>query len=296
MSIDFKDQAGRGALASMDTPFPTADPWTTEALNEIYATYGDRVFLKHKSLSKFGRTTNADSGTKTTIATFGSVATVNVNETFVTTNVIDEVSSSNTNDTEIVTIEGHTIDGSGNLTFIAQDATLTGQTPVTLTTPMARCNRIYVKNGTFASPASDLVGDIYVYASDGVTVTAGVPQTSTAVKARIVAGKNQTEKCATSISSVDYWLLTGATVGINKDAGNTVTADFDIEVQERGGVWRPLGLELIARTSGDQKEIIRFEPYLIVPPNSDVRMVVVTNAADTVCTAVISGTLALIEA
>ena len=75
-----------------------------------------------------------------------------------------------------------------------------------------------------------------------------------------------------------------------------MTADFDIEVKELGGVWRPLGLELIARTSGDQKEIIRFEPYLIVPPNSDVRMVVVTNAADTVCTAVISGTLALIEA
>lgn len=84
-------------------------------------------------------------------------------------------------------------------------------------------------------------------------------------------------------------------MAINKDAANTVTADFDIEVRELGGVWRPLGLELIARTSGDQKESIKFEPNYIVPPNSDVRMVVTSNAADTVCTAVIRGTLALKE-
>ena len=173
------------------------DPQMAQAIREIKSTYGDDVDIisKAKSLAKFGRSENADSGVKTTVGTFGSVGTPNVNETYSTTNDIDKIVSSDDGDTETLHIEGHTIDASGNLTFVIQTKTLTGQTPATLDTPLARCTRLKVNaSGSFGSPAGDLAGDVYAYASDGVTVTSGVPQTNTAVKARITAGINQTEQ------------------------------------------------------------------------------------------------------
>jgi len=267
-------------------------PAMEHALNQIEVQYGHIADpgQKGKSLNKFGRTTNADSGVRTTVATFGSVATVNVNETYSTTNNIDYIASSSASDTEILTVEGHTIDASGNLTFTTQQVTLNGQTPVALGTLMARASRAFVTNGTFASPSSDLVGDIYVYVS-GNTVTAGVPQTSADVRLRIVAGKNQSEKCATSISSTDYWILTGITCSMAKSGGGTAACDFDIEVRELGGVWRPLGSEVDTDKQSPFQQVI-FDPYRIVKPNSDVRVVAISDSADTEASAEIEGVLA----
>jgi len=266
-----------------------------QAVNTIKSTYGHTVSLlqKAKSLGKFGYTGNADNGVRTTVATFGSVATVNVNETYSTTNDIDKIVSSSGSDTETITLEGHTIDGSGNLTFAVQDVTLTGQTAVTLTTPLARASRAYVKAGTFASPASDLVGDIYVFASSGVTVTNGVPQTSTAVKLRIPAGKNQTEKAATSISSTDYWILTGVKFGLARDV-STALAEFEVEQRVLGGVWRPFG-SIITLSTNQAFIYVPYNPYRIVTPNTDVRAVVTATANDTKASALIEGYLVTIE-
>lgn len=144
----------------------------------------------------------------TTVAEFqGSV----VNETFATGNTIDSVISDDAaDDGKIVTIEGHTVDGSGNLTFIVQNATLGNVTRTALTTSLYRATRMYRTPGTFASPATDLAGNIYVYDNSvGATGhTSGTPNEATATKLLILAGNQQTEKCATSLSSKDVWIIT----------------------------------------------------------------------------------------
>lgn len=271
------------------------DYWIDRAEQEIFATYGERVSVarKNKSLSKFGRTTNADANVKTTVATFGSVATVNVNETFSTTNDIDRVVSSSGSDTsQTLRVEGHYYDGSNNLVFTVQDVALTGQTPAALGTALCRCTRMFVKDGTFASPSTDLVGDVYAYASSGVTVTAGVPQTSTAVKARIIAGQNQTEKCATSVSYQDYWILTQVAASMSKGGGASANVDIEVEVRGQGGVWRPLGFEISLSKGAVSSKTIEIYPHFIVPSNSDVRMIATSDTADTQVSGRITGVLA----
>jgi hypothetical protein len=175
--------------------------------------------------------------------------------------------------------------------------TLTGQTRAALTTPLARASRAYVANGTFASPSSDLQGIVYVYDNTDGQSAGGVPTTAAATRLVIRGdnGVNQSEKCATSISSTDYWLITGVYCSIGKDGANTVTADFDIEVRQLGGVFRPVGTEISLRTTSTPTIQIVFEPHIIVRPNSDVRMVALSNSNDTRVAGRIRGVLASIS-
>lgn len=273
---------------------PAKDFWIAYAEREIWNTYGDRVSVwqKAKSLNKFGRTLNADNGVKTTIATFQGAV---VNETFAAGNTVDSVVSSSGSDTGAITIEGHTIDTiNGDKKFVVQDATLAGQTPVTLATPLHRCTRMYVKKGTYAAAASDLVGNVACYDSAVATgVTSGVPDVATATKCMIPAGGNQSDKCATALSSVDYWIITHVEAGLEKGSGATAAADVDIEYREKGGVWRPLGLQIdLSEASGPwaSRDVV---PHRIIPPNSDIKAVATSNANDTQVDMTIDGVLAI---
>lgn len=271
------------------------DPAIRHAINVISGTYGDTVSVeaKAKSLNKFGRTTNADSAVRTTIGAFqGSV----VNETFVSTNIVDSIVSDSASDTETIVVEGHTIDGSGNLTFVSQEATLTGTTEVTLSTPLARATRAYVKAGTFGSPASDLVGNVYIYDNtDGIS--SGVPVTAAATKCMITAGDNQSEKCATAVSQSDYWLITSLTVAIAGSSASTVNVEFEIEARDvaNGGVWRPLGAKISIRAGSNSVFHENFFPYFIIPKNHDVRAVATSNTNNTEVIADIQGVLAAVQ-
>lgn len=265
--------------------------WIWYAENQIAQDYGKRVSVQRKSkaLNKFGRTVNADTDVKTTVAAFqGSV----VNETFVSTNIIDSVVSDSASDTEVISVEGHTIDASGNLTFVAQQVTLTGTTPVALPTPLARCTRLRVVAGTFAAPASDLVGNVYAYDNtDGETL--GVPNTAAATKCMINAGQNTSQKCATSLSSVDYWILTSCYAGMHRSGAAAAAVDIEIEVRQLGGVWIPLGLHLDISTGAQPWKEVLFEPYRVIPANSDVRMVCTASADNQEVSGQISGLLAI---
>ena len=89
------------------------------AERSVAVTYGDRVsvYEKGKAITKFG--TNSTVGT--TYETVAQLQSTESNETFVTTNIIDSIVSSSASDTtQTITIEGHTIDGSGNLTFVSK--------------------------------------------------------------------------------------------------------------------------------------------------------------------------------
>ena len=51
-------------------------------------------------------------------------------------------------------------------------------------------------------------------------------------------GNDQSLKCATSISNVDYWIVTGITLGVNKQPARSVA--FKIQVKEFGKTFRTI--------------------------------------------------------
>lgn len=263
--------------------------WLHHAMDEIEEIYGHYSSTEARRLSsrKFGRTTNADSGIKTTVM---NLQGTEVHETFVTTNLIDSIISTDAGDDQVIVIEGCQYSGS-DLLPVSQEVTLNGQTEVTLATPLGRVDRAYVKAGTFAVPSTDLVGTVSIYDNTGVTPAAGVPDVAAAVKAVILPGVNQTNKAALSVSSTDYLIIVGMDASITRGAaiGN---ADIEIEWREQGGVWRPSGAELALRVDATNASFIHLTPYIIIPPNSDVRIVVVTTSDNTTVRAHIDALLA----
>ena len=232
--------------------FERNDPYINLAINQIFDTFGDSVQIKPKSLLKFGRNPDVDSSVVETVWFREG------NETFATGNDIDTISSSNAGDTEEIVIEGHTLSGS-NLTFVVQSVTLTGQTKATLGTPLYRVSRAY-NNGS-----TDLVGDIYVY--EDTAISSGVPSDITKAHIRIRAGQNQSEKGSTSFSSVDYGIITSVYGGVSAVRTNS-TAQFNLQVREFGKVFRTI--LNFASERGETR--IKLKPYIIVPPNSDIRI------------------------
>lgn len=258
-------------------------PQSELALREIYSTYGDRCHIKPKSLHKFGRTASLASDTEVEISRFQDAV---LTETLSTTNDIDSIVSTSTSDnTQTIRIEGHTV-ADGNLTFVTQTADLNGQTRVPLTTPLVRATRGFVTGS-----GSALAGDVAVYV-DGA-LTSGKPNTDADVKLLIAGtqGRNQSEKCATAFSQDDYFLISELYMSIGRSSA-TVRGDFILQIKEFGNnVWRPQ-FEITLNTAGAGALHVPFEPYLIVPPNHDVRMICIATGTGT-ATAAFGGKFAL---
>jgi hypothetical protein len=233
-----------------------ADPWIEQAKRIILADYGVNVSLeaKNKNLLKFGHNPDVQTSSTTLMKLPSGV----YNETYVSTNIITSIISTAAGDTEEVVIEGHTISG-GVFTFVTQTKSLTGTTAVTLDTPLARVSRVYNNDVT------ELTGTISVCQND--TYTAGVPQTSTGVHAQIQAGFQQTQKCSTTLSNSDYWVITSFYADMIEKAATS--ADVGLEVRLAGKVFRQVA---DVSCSESHRANFQFKPYLIVPPNSDVRL------------------------
>ena len=249
----------------MATNIDRDDVLVHQAIGEIYATYGDRVSVenRHKSERKFG--INAVVGTSA--ATLATLGAGELHETFVASDLITAISSSDTGDVMPITITGHTLSGT-SFTLVEQTVTLTAQTKATLATPLARVQRAY------NSGATPLVGAIYIY--EDMTPTAGVPQTATGVHATIRAGRQQTEKAAMTLSSTEYFIMTSFWAdALKKTAG---FADVQVQVRLYGKVFRQQ-ISISATTGG--RGTHQFNPYLIVPKNADVRLVGTADASTT---------------
>ena len=255
------------------------DPWIQHAIEVISGTYGDTVSIqaKDKDLLKFGRNQLVNT-TKSTLMTLP----VGIdNEIYLSSNLITQISSSSASDTGSVIVEGHTSSDGLVFTFVTQTITLTGQTAVSLTTPLCRVSRVY-NNG-----ATDLVGSIYVAETDALT--AGVPQTGAKVHLIVVAGINNSEKAATTISNSDYWIITGFYADCLEK-----TAAFGIvhlEVREAGKTFiNKIDIACSTNFRGEHK----FQPYLIIPKNADVRLRATGNAAGKDISGGLGGVLAIV--
>ena len=269
-------EAEQGAAGTSSRVQYHPDFWIEHAIRQIYDRFGDVVEIKPKSLLKFGSYDNLGTSFETVQSTGG-------NETYVTTNAIDTVSSSNAGDTGVVFIEGHTIDGNDDFTFVGQSATLNGQNKVVLGTPLARCSRIY------NAAAAAFAGDVYVYEDD--TLTAGVPDTAAKVHAEALALDQQTQKASTTISKSEYWIVTQAWASVNKKTSATV--DFKLRVRQKGGVFRTQSDLTLSNTSGGV--LFDFKPYLIVPQNADVRMTAAASTTGVSVSGAINGILATVK-
>lgn len=250
-----------------------------KAINVIHQNYGDTVSVseKTKTLLKFGRNENVGTSPATIMALPSGIS----NETYVTGNTIDKVSSSNAGDTQTITIEGHTLSG-GNLTFVTQTATLNGQNKVTLSTPLARCNRA-LNTGT-----TDIAGTVYFYV-DGA-ITGGVPNTGSTVKLIIPAGQNQSQKAATSISSIDYWIITSYYASVLEKV--SAIADIQLQIRELGKTFRTRANIGVSSESGLVR--LDLDVPIIVPKNSDVRLVATASGTNIDISGGIVGYLALV--
>ena len=243
----------------------TTDYDLERAIAQIKADYGDTVSIvdKNKTLTKFGRHENLDS-TETTVSIIG-------NETYPTGNDIDVVKSSDGSDNQEVVIEGHTLSGS-DLTFVTQTATLNGTSNVSLTTPLFRANRIY-NNGS-----TDFAGTITVI-DDG---------TSTNLSAN--GSVNQSMKCATSMSSEDYFIITGWSFGVNRQQSRSV--DFKLKIREFGKTFRARALG--SSNSSGGTSFIPFKQPLIMIPNSDMIVTGISSGTSTGVEATVFGYIAKI--
>jgi hypothetical protein len=182
-----------------------------------------------------------------------------------------------------VVVEGHTIDGNGDFTFVTQSVTLNGQTPVALSVPLARANRAYNNNST------DLEGLVTVY-QDTATVLAGVPQESALIHLEIEGNGifNQSRKAATTVSKDDYWIITGFNASCLEKQASFV--EVVVEIREKGGVFRAAPID-IGLGAGDTTTLI-LEAAIIVKPNSDVRVRAFASGSNTGVSATLYGVLA----
>lgn len=250
------------------------------AIDDIIANYNGNVssnfnLSDRETLIKFGRNENiGNSGLSTIMALNGA----ETNETYISDNLIDTVSSTSTSDTTSMIVEGHTIDGNGDFTYVSQEVTLLGQNKATLTTPLARCNRMY-NNGSV-----DFVGRIFAYQDTAITL--GEPDNDTLIHCIISAGYNESQKCATTVSSTQWWIVSNAYSDLLEKT--SLLASVVMEVRLKGKVFMQV-FEMSTNTESRAEH--EFNPWLIIPPNSDVRMRAVASATNTEVSAGIQGFL-----
>ena len=258
--------------------YEVPDARLVQAEREIYQNFGEEVSIdtKAKSLIKFGKSAALTTGSLQTVWTVGG------NETYVSTNSIDSISSSSLLDTQEIYIEGHTVAGTGEdekFTFVSFVVTLNGQTRVPLPTPLARVSIAYNNNGT------PLVGRVAVY--ENTALTNGIPTDVSKIHIDIPTGLQESFKAATTFSNTDYYILTGGfgSVSLKQDG----SADFYLEIREPGKIFRQVA-GVSATNAGPW--IINLDPAVVIPKNCDIRIRVETSANNLVVFTSFQGYLA----
>ena len=240
------------------------------------STYGQKCSIqdKRKFLAKYGRNTSLALDTEEQVWVTGGL------ETLSTTNDITHFASTNAGDTQTIKVEGHTVDASGDFTFVVQTATLAGQTKTALTTPLARVTRL-INTGT-----TNFAGTVTV--AKDVVFTTGTPASD--IHLTVTGADNQSLKAATTISKNDFWFIEEATFSVQRSQGGVV--DFKLQVREKGGVFRTK--KVFTLDSSSSPVALRLATPIIIPPNSDVRVTATASAAGMIADAYLDGPLGII--
>lgn len=258
--------------------YEVPDGRLVQAQREIYRQFGEVVSVdaKAKSLVKFGKSGSLSTGYLQTVWTVGG------NETYVSTNSIDSISSSSALDTQEIYVEGHTVAGVGEdqqFTFVSFVVTLAGQNRVALPVSLSRVSAAYNNNG------SPLVGRVVIY--ENTDLTGGIPNGVSKIHIDIPAGFQESFKGAATFSNTDYYILTGGFGSVSsKIAG---AADFYLEVRGPGKVFRQVAA---VSASNNGPWTVELDPAVIVPKNYDVRIRVETSTNNLVVFGSFKGYLA----
>lgn len=219
---------------------------------------------RHSTIRKFGL--NPDLGT---VDVFEDIWDFGGIYTFTGITPVDYyVSSSNDNDTQPVRFIGLGSDKT------VQDFTMSinGQLKKKIVNPLAGNEtwwRIYrVQN----EGSTDIAGELYVYEDD--TVTAGVPDTGSKVRAHIDNGFNQTLMAIYTVPAGKsaYGLTCRASLADRKSARVTV----QIWVRPEGGVWQIKRVFALSADGTSDSSCI-FVVNDEIPEKSDIRMAAATN-------------------
>ena len=260
--------------------YEVPDGRLVQAEREIYRQFGDEVSidLKAKSLIKFGKSAPLSADTMATVWTVN-----NTDEVYVSSNLIDSISSSSLLDQEEIYIEGHTVTGTGfdqKFTFVSQTLNLNGRTRVALPIPLARVSIAVNNNGSL------LQGRVVVY--ENTALTNGVPTDATKIHIDIPLGFQESFKAATTFSDSDYYILTGGFGGVS--GKQAASADFYLEVRRAGRVFTQSAAVTASSVGGNWN--IELDPAVIIPRNADVRVVVEADSNNAVVFASFKGYLA----
>jgi len=174
---------------------------------------------------------------------------------FSTTDDIDTMSSSSANDTEPILVIG--LDENWN--EVQQTIVLTGQTKVTLGTPLIRVYRM-VNIGT-----SDLEGIVYCYV-DG-DITDGVPDAGADVRAIIDNGNNQTLMCIYTVPAGKTGLFTQGYVAMARP--QTSVARMSWKARPFGSVFQVKSRISIDSSSSSSWQY-RYVPAVALPEKTDI--------------------------
>lgn len=245
-------------------------------IGRIEEQYGVTVSFdtKRKDLRKYGRNIDLDTGGFEQVWVTGGI------EVLPTDNTITHFASTSTGDVgTALKLEGHTIDGSGNKSFVSQEITLNGQNKTALPTPLARATRLYNDGAT------EFTGTVYV--SKDVAYSVGVPASD--IHITILPADQQTLKAATSMSSTDWFVITELGFSVNRSVSATV--DFVLQVRKLNGVWRTQFRSTLS-SSQSSIEYMFNVVEIVVPANADVRILAETSTNNTVVDAEMAGLLA----
>jgi len=222
---------------------------TTDFLIEV----AKGTVLGHSFVQKYGRNSDIDTATDPEdIWEYGGTYT------FPTVAAINYISSSDNTDTQQITVQG--LDADYNFQSITVD--LVGQTKTQIGTGETWI-RVF---RAFNSDSTEFAGQVYVYEDD--TVSGGVPQTASKVKATILAANQQTYMAIYTVPAGKTAYLLQKAYSMNDNNANT-RAMIDLKIREFGGVFRSKELDAI-RNEGTSLYQFTFPTPLQIPEKSDI--------------------------
>lgn len=219
----------------------------------------------HHHIRKFGYNADVDSGTAEDIWDQGGTYT------FLSSAATLYASSSSGSDTFEITVIG--LDANWDLQ--TKTVTLTGQTQVALAGTWIRVHRVYNSSGTAA------VGDIYIAETDNLT--AGVPDTASKIKAKIVIGNEQTLMAIYTIPAsrtgvIMHYSGTASGLGSGWLTGSE-GLDLALMIRESGGVFRiQERVGLINKGTTDFRHAFTFG--VVCPAKTDIKIKVIETTAN----------------